>query len=92
MNTELLKEKNLGIYNFPIFFQFSRKIYIVYTNGQKYGKILKSYPLAKWKSMGIPVLSHSCVHLTTPFWLKISPEKLSSFPRKFTLCAKMAKN
>ena len=58
----------------------------------KYSKILNSYPLAKWQSMEISILFHKCVYLTPPFWLKRFPENISSFPGKFTLCTKMAKN
>ena len=58
----------------------------------KHGKILKSYPLAKRQSMIISVLFDSCAHLTLPFWIKEIPENSSSFPGKFTLCTKIAKN
>ena len=53
---------------------------------------LKSYPLAKWESMKISVLFHSCVHLTLPFWIKRIPENFSSFAGKFTLCTTMTEN
>ena len=57
-----------------------------------YGKILKSYPLAKWELMKISVLFHSFAHLTLPLWIKRIPENFSSFPGKFTLYTKKAKN
>ena len=58
----------------------------------KCGKNLKSYPLAKWQSIEISVLFHSFANLTLPLWIKRIPENFCSFPGKFTLCAKMAKN
>ena len=58
----------------------------------KCGKILKSYPLAKWQSVEISVLFHSFAHLTLPLWIKRIPENFSSFPGKFTLYTKKDKN
>ena len=41
--------------------------------------------------MGISVLFHSFAHLALPFWIKRISVNFSSFPGKFTLCAKMPK-
>ena len=57
-----------------------------------HGKTWKSYPLAKWPSMEMSVLFHQFVHFILLSWLKRIPVNFSSFPGKFTLCAKMAEN
>ena len=85
LNTTILDEKFL--YTSPVFQEnlhcTLKRTKIIYS------KILKSYPLAKKRSMEISVLFHSCAHLTLPFWIKIIPENFSSFPGKFALYTKI---
>ena len=82
--------QTIFLQSFPV---FQENLHCVQTWPKiEYGKILKSYPLAKWKSMEISVLFHKCIHITLPFWLKRITDNFSSFQRKFTLHTKMAKN
>ena len=78
----------------PVHFSSFPGKFTLYTKKDKnyIRKILKSYLLAKKRSMEISVLFHSFAHLTPPFWIKGTPENFSSFPGKFTFCAIMAKN
>ena len=45
----------------------------------EFGEILRSYNLAKWQSIEISILFHTCVHLTLPFLIERIPENFSGF-------------